>query len=185
MSEWYESRAGLWRMGWAQLTRATDPRAPERFVTLASVNADNAPEQRTVVLRRADPQSAEVDIHTDATSLKIKDFTANPNAALLHWIEDLSLQIRLNGRITITTGAPIRETWDTLPKASFASYGVTPPPGTEIPTSDAYERVPKFEQFAVLTLTIERADIVHLSRDYHRRARFDRTNDWAGQWLAP
>ncbi len=60
-----------------------------------------------------------------------------------------------------------------------------PAPGTPIPASDAYQRLPDPARFAVLTLTIDQIDAVHLSGDYHRRGLFSRNDGWQGGWLAP
>ena len=46
-------------------------------------------------------------------------------------------------------------------------------------------RAPDPAKFAVLTLTLSEADVVHLSDDYHRRALHRRDDGWRGRWLAP
>jgi pyridoxamine 5'-phosphate oxidase len=77
--------------------------------------------------------------------------------------------------------API---WARVPDPSRQSYGVTPPPGTPIADALAYAKTPDPASFAVLRLTVQEADLLHLG-DVHRRAKFTRTGAWAGQWIAP
>ena len=185
MTDWYETHEGLWQKAWLQLKNATALGAAERFVTLSTIHDGDQPESRLVVLRNAVKPKAELQIHTDATSKKISELRANPKAAVHHWSANLDLQIRFRGTVTISSGQQEKATWDTLPAASFASYGVTPPPGTKILTANAYNRTPKLEQFAVLTFRVTQADIVHLSPDFHRRALFERADGFKGQWLSP
>ena len=137
------------------------------------------------MLRAADKSSGTVQIHTDLTSTKVAELTANPMAALHVWERKLHLQTRLRGEMTVQTGDSVAHLWSQVPDGSRSSYGVTPAPGTAIPASDAYDRAPNHAQFAVLTLTIAEIDAVHLSGDYHRHALFARTDDWTGTWLAP
>ena len=185
MNEWFTTRQGLWEKAWERLSLASHARGSERFITLATIGLTGGPETRLVVLRGTDKSTGTLVVHTDSTSTKTREIAANPAAAIHYWAPQLDLQIRLRGQITVTTGETLRDTWNTLPQASFATYGVTPRPGTKIPAADAYDLTPKFEQFAQLTFTLTQADIVHLSQDFHRRAQYDRADNWTGHWLAP
>lgn len=180
MSDWFETTQGLWTKGWEMLGAG----GPHRFVTLATLGRDG-PETRLVVLRRAEAALARVEIYTDATSRKCAELTRDPRVSLHHWTAKLALQLRLRGTAEVTTGERLRAAWDALPEPQRGSYGVQPPPGTEIPASGAYTRAPRFDQFARVTLTVTDVDIVHLSDDHHRRARFQRSTGWQGRWLAP
>ena len=71
-----------------------------------------------------------------------------------------------------------------MPDASRLSYGGSPAPGQPIAKSLGYRKTPERERLVVLRLLIERMDVLHLGLD-HRRAGFERDDDWAGQWLVP
>jgi len=185
MTDWFTTHGGLLARAWQELSAgAGDAITPGHRVVLATLNA-SGPEARMVVLRGADPQAGTVDIHTDATSCKIGDLRADPRAALHFWCDAQQLQLRLRGNMTITTGPETTDAWASLRTTARFSYGVKPAPGTPIDTSDAYSRIPDPGQFAVLTLCVDDIDIVHLSDDYHRRARYLRAQAWRGTWIAP
>jgi pyridoxamine 5'-phosphate oxidase len=84
---------------------------------------------------------------------------------------------------TLATVAP-----DGLPEArtvvSRQSYGTLPAPGHAISDAFAFVKQADPEAFAVLRLSVQAIDALHLGR-HHRRARFERTLGWAGQWLVP
>ena len=63
--------------GWQHLRRGVaDARAPARQLVLATVSREGAPEARAVVLRRATQSKAEVEVHTDTRTAKIKALRA-------------------------------------------------------------------------------------------------------------
>jgi hypothetical protein len=186
MSDAAATLAGLHAMAWACLVRGvSDRRAPARYPALATSGADGWPALRTVVLRRADPEAATVEVHSDLRAGKIADLSPGPpRAALLVWDAGRALQIRLRGEITVLSGPEAAGRWARVPPASRAGYGAEPPPGTPIPAADAYVRRADPAAFAVLELAIASIDTLHLG-DPHRRARFDRADGWAGCWLVP
>lgn len=158
-------------------------RSPMRFVTLATVDADNAPQARTVVLRSVHREKAEVSVFTDLRSQKILQLRQNPQAALHLWAPDVLLQLRLVGVIRIETG--LESEWQAVPLHMREAYGHEPPPGTAIGASDAWKVRPSIENFARLTLVVNRLESVSLDPDGHRRAEFHRKSKWLGQWLSP
>jgi len=184
MTDWFTTLGDLHERAWRELTAGAEWDTRQRVV-LGTIGLSGGPETRIVVLRGADTTAATVAVHTDVGSTKVDELRNNPNATLHHWSDALQLQIRLRGRMKITTGPELADIWAQVPPDARSSYGVTPPPGTPIPASDAYSRAPNPDQFAVLTMTIDEIDLVHLSGDYHRRAVFQRINGWQGAWLAP
>ena len=170
---------------WALLVRGLrDPVAPARQPTLATISPQGWPEARTVVLRHADPQAWTLDIHTDPRSAKVAALRADPRAGLHIWDATAQLQIRIEARARILTGAEVAELWARVPDPARQSYGSVPPPGTPIAQSLDYDKAPTLDHFAVLRIGIEAMDLVHLG-PVHRRARYERGAAWAGQWLAP
>ena len=84
----------------------------------------------------------------------------------------------------ILSGGAVAATWARVPDPSRQSYGTSPAPGTPIAEALAYAKPADPDSFAVLRCAVQAMDIVHLGPQ-HRRARFDRADGWAGQWLAP
>ncbi|MBO9449768.1 pyridoxamine 5'-phosphate oxidase family protein [Tropicibacter sp. R16_0] len=175
-----------WAQAWAILQQAiADDRSPLRFVTLATVDANHAPQLRSVVLRELDAEAATLYIFTDARSHKVAELGKN-NAVSLHlWAPDHLIQLRLSGQAQISSGTPIRDHWDTVPDHMREAYGHVPSPGTKIATPDAWEVRPDIQNFAKITLILSHIDIVCLSRDGHWRVEFLRENNWKGDWLSP
>ncbi|MDP5362105.1 MAG: pyridoxamine 5'-phosphate oxidase family protein [Paracoccaceae bacterium] len=185
MSDWFETSQGIWTKVWSTLGRGVaDAKHPARRPTFATVSPDGWPEARTVVLRSADPDSAQVTVHTDLFSDKIESLRATPRAALHIWDAKQDLQIRLQAEVAILSGPQTRALWDKIPDHAQQSYGVTPPPGTPIDAALAYNKDPDPETFAILECRVTHIDAVHLGTD-HRRIRFSRLGHWHGQWLSP
>jgi pyridoxamine 5'-phosphate oxidase len=177
---------GAWSQAWNILQQAiADDRSPLRFVTLATVDANHAPQLRTVVLRELDADAATLCIFTDARSHKVAELGKNNAAALHLWAPDHLIQLRLSGEAQITSGTPIQEQWATVPDHMREAYGHVPPPGTKIAASEAWEVHPDINNFTKITVTLSHIDIVCLSRDGHWRAEFLKKNNWKGDWLSP
>jgi pyridoxamine 5'-phosphate oxidase len=182
---WAVRLDSLHAAAWQRLIRgAKDRRAPARHPTLATVTPDGHPALRTVVLRAAHQESGVLEIHTDLNSAKIADLRTNPIAALHIWDARAHLQLRLHAEATLHSGPEVAEIWARVPVPSRNGYGTQPAPGQPIPEALAYRKHPDQAAFAVLHLHLTTMDILHLGPE-HRRARFTRARDWAGEWLAP
>ena len=182
---WASDRAQLHAEIWKRLTRGVhDRHGPARHPTLATATVEGKPKARTVVLRAADKVTGTLDIHTDLWSAKVAELRANPFAALHIWDASAHLQLRIEGQITISAGQDVAEIWEAVPAASRLSYGSTPAPGAPIAQALDYTKTADAGSFVVLRLEIETIDAVHLG-PHHRRARFDRCDQWTGTWLAP
>lgn len=175
----------LYAQVWARLVQGVEDRdAPARHPTLATVTPDGLPDLRTVVLRAADPLARTLDIHTDLRSAKVAALRRNPNAGLHVWDSAAFLQTRIMARVDILTGAAVAAIWARVPQASQPAYGTQPAPGTPIEGALDYHKTPDPDAFAVLRLSVQSIDAVHLGPQ-HRRARFDLSEGWLAQWLAP
>lgn len=170
---------------WQHLGRGVaDSRSPARYPTFATVSAEGKPEARTVALRAAHRSSHSVEVHTDIATAKVRALAATPFAALHIWLPKADLQIRLTTTVTLLQGNAVEAAWQKVPAASRVSYGTQPDPGLPIESAFDYEKPPLRERFVVLHCAIDHIDLVHLGAK-HRRAAFMRSDDWAGQWLAP
>jgi len=182
---WAADLNDLYAQVWTRLARGVrDRRAPTRHPTLATVTPEGKPQARTVVLRAADKSTGTLDIHTDLQSSKVVDLRATPFAALHVWDTAAHLQMRLEVTATILTGPDVAALWAEVPDGSRQSYGSLPAPGQPIAEALGYAKQSNPASFAVLRLTVQTVDALHLGA-HHRRARFDRDAGWAGAWLAP
>jgi hypothetical protein len=183
--DWVHALDTLFNQVWTRLARGVhDRHAPARHPTLGTVSPDGMPQLRTVVLRAVDKDNATLRVYTDLHSAKVAELRASPVAALHVWDSSAHLQTRVSGQVTVLTGSDVAPIWDTLPDHGRMAYGSNPAPGTPIPTSLDYAKLPDPAAFAVLHLVVTMIDVVHLGPD-HRRARFSRADAWAGEWLAP
>ncbi|WP_211236016.1 pyridoxamine 5'-phosphate oxidase family protein [Leisingera aquimarina] len=108
---------------------ADDPRSGYRYLTLCSVNADLAPQARTVVLRCVDCSFRVLEFHTDIRSPKWAELTSNPQASVLGYCPETRTQLRLFGRITLFPSGTDRaeQAWQTLPPWTRGTYSGGPP----------------------------------------------------------
>lgn len=185
MHGWETELDTLLAQVWARLVRGVgDRHTPARHPVFATVAPDGTPEVRTVVLRAADPVAGTVEVHTDLRSAKVAALRLKPLAALHVWDDSAHLQTRITASVEVLTGDAVAAMWLRVPEASQPAYGTMPAPGTPIATALDYRKTPDPAAFAVLHCTVLCIDAVHLGPN-HRRARFDKADDWCGQWLAP
>ncbi len=171
---------------WRRLVRgAADRRAASRHPVLATVAEDGAPAARVVVLRRADPGEGVLEVHTDAASAKAGEIAAEPRVALTVWEAKARLQIRVAAEAAPIEGAAREALWARVPEGARLAYGGTPAPGTVIAAPEDHAAEPVAARFLPLRLGVTEVETLHLGEDRHRRARFRRDRDWAGEWLAP
>lgn len=182
---WASTLDTLLNQVWVRLSRGVhDRHAPARNITLATVSPDGVPQVRTVVLRAADRASASLRVYTDAHSAKITDLRANPQASVLVWDGSAHLQIRALAKATLISGDDVAPLWARLSEGARLSYGGSPATGATIPDALSYHKTCDPAAFTVLQLDLQEMDILHLGTQ-HRRARFTRASEWAGEWLVP
>lgn len=188
------SEADIRQRMWAELKRAVHDRHHEwRCLVLASTTADGWPLARTVVLRHADSERAELHVYTDQRSPKVAELTAQPQASLVFWSKRLSWQLRIKALATVhTSGALVDAAWSRVresaaagdylsasaPGASLSEGNAVNAPGSESPlrAQDVAHHL------TVLVFEIQEMDWLELSRSGHRRAVMT-ADSW--RWLVP
>lgn len=155
-----------------------------RIWSLATQGTDDWPTVRSVVLRSADRVAGTLEFHTDLRSPKVADVQANPRAAILCWLPEAALQIRMQVNVRVDAGVDVQSKWDMVPIHARKAYGIMPASGTPIAMDRAYVTPADRAQFAVLTCTALHIDLLSLG-ETHLRATYSRQSDWAGQWVAP
>lgn len=182
---WAPNLVTLHAYVWEELAKGLrDRQCVNRFPTLVTVSRDGRPQARTVVLRAANSAEWQVEVYTESDSAKVEELTASPYAAIHIWNTASRLQVRMDATAKLIQGKEAREVWESLPLASQLTCGKTPPTGTVIKDSLAYEIEVNPDKFTIVRLAIDRMDVLHLG-EMHRRALFQRNTGQFGQWCVP
>ncbi|MCP1315312.1 pyridoxamine 5'-phosphate oxidase family protein [Halomonas sp. 707D7] len=182
---WAQQLTLLFDRAWQRLTDGVHTHdAPARYPTLATSNDAGHPQTRTVVLREADRACGQLAVYTDVHAGKVRELRAHPRASLHVWDAAQRLQLRIAATATVMTGDAAQARWQQLPEHGRAAYGHQPISGASISDALAYTTTASREAFAVLVFRIETLEALHLG-EHHRRALFERGDDWAGQWVVP
>ena len=170
---------------WLQIARGkADRKSPARCPTFITTNNDGYPRARTLVLRRSNRESDEIEFHTDKTSQKMLSLEKDSRAGIHFWLPKVQLQIQMDVNVKIKVGEVTAPIWRNVPKNSRVSYGTIPTPGTIIKKPFDYEQNPAQNRFAILICHIQLIELLHLGAK-HVRARFMKSQKWKGLWLAP
>ena len=157
---------------------------PFRYCCLGSV-FENTPRLRTVVLRDM-TDSYELIFFTDSRSEKVGQFLSNPNAEVLFYHPKKLLQIKAAGTISILTeNERLKYYQNKIQGPSINDYITKEPPSTPLKNPDLVEYNEEKINFCVLLLKIDVLEGLQLKRPNHIRSRFERVNDWKGEFLVP
>lgn len=186
---------------WTRWGRGSaDRRSPFHTPVVASVNAIGTPAQRVMVLRQTDRSAGTLRFHSDIRSGKVAQIAEHSTVNVLGYDAGAKVQIRASGTAQIiATGAIPDAAWAATSPSGRRSYLTTLAPGTisDQATSGlpkGYENtvptLPESEagraNFAIIVVTLDRFEWLHLASTGHRRAAFTRSGDtWAGAWLIP
>ncbi len=157
-----------------------------RFCTVATIDANLRPQQRTMVLREVTDTLALV-LYTDARSNKLKEISATPNISVLFYDPIHQIQISISGLAEILTPETLAERWHKVQQGtSINDYCTTQAPGTSIenPTDVAYNYdQPHFAAIRVLPTTIE---YLRLNQSGHTKIKYSlEENYWKSSFLVP
>ncbi len=184
---------------WSLLVRGqADRKSPVHTPVIASVDGDGLPHARVMVLRKADPASATLRLHTDARSPKVAQLDGKPVAVLAyHAAEQVQLRLAGTARV-LTRGDTVEGIWNQSTLFARRCYLAEHPPGTRLPGPSSglpawiegqqpteAQIVPARANFATLWIDVTAIDWLHLANSGHRRALFRAADGWAGEWLAP
>jgi len=165
---------------WDRLARgAATSRDPFRFVTLATQGTDG-PEARMVGFRRADRVAAEIEIHSDLRTAKVRALDVDDRATILLWDPATEVQIRLMVTLRLVSSEAGR--WARIPDVARLNYGTNPAPGTPVEAPERVTRTPDISRFCALVGAVRSMDVLSLAHTPHRRARFVGGH---GEWIAP
>lgn len=186
MSDWYTELDSTLDQVWQLLGRAIrDPKSPLRTPVMATVGADGTPDARVVVLRSATRSAGALEVYTDRRSKKVKDLESCPSVTICAWLPKADLQVRIKSLGTIASGSEVLPLWQSMSETARRVYGGVPAPGMLLAHPSAFGIRPDPADLAVLRFAISEIETLHLGREMHRRARFQRDDAWAGAWCAP
>lgn len=156
---------------------------PNKYCYLASV-FKNKPVNRTVVLRNVTDENHLI-FYTDIRSGKVQQYKANPNAEALFYNHKKLWQIKVSGKIKIVEDLDqINYYKQKVQGASTKDYTTIKSPGSQIKNPDHVDYGEELN-FAVLELETECIESLQLKRPNHIRCKFEKENDWKGQFLVP
>jgi hypothetical protein len=163
---------------------------PFRYVTLATIDKENMPRQRTVVLRDFTENPEPIfTIYTDSRSDKISQIMENDKVSLLFYDDKTKLQLRATGTASIIkAGEEYKRNWDNRGSKSPHSYTSVNAPGTEIKNpEEAYEwRLEGTPNFCLIKIEAERMEFLQLDGVRHVRSEsIIRNEEKLKRWLAP
>ena len=186
---------------WTRWGRGSaDRRSPFHTPVVASISVSGTTQQRIMVLRHVDRSGSTLRFHTDIRSGKAAQIAEHGTVSVLGYDASAKVQIRASGTAQIITMGTIPDTaWAATSPSGRRSYLTTLAPGSisDHATSGlpkAYETtVPTWPEseagranFAIIVITLNRFEWLHLASTGHRRAAFERSGDtWAGKWLIP
>ena len=181
---------------WRPLLRSAvqrEGRAPTaRWLQLASVAADGTPRVRTLVFRGWDGHSRML-LYTDGRSSKNAELTRQPAVEICWLLPKARQQYRFRGSIELCSIAQDSDHcsnhWRQLSPGGRALWA-WPEPGQPFEASAEHpaeldETTPPPPHFLVMTLTIERVELLDLSYHPHRRLTWSQSQLWAEQRLNP
>jgi PPOX class probable FMN-dependent enzyme len=168
-----------------------DPTA--RFAQLATVDAAGQPYNRTVVVRKLNPDAGDLLVVTDARSEKVAHLRAGSPVALCWYIIASRRQFRVRGTVTIVSeaGDPARDAdraarraaWDALSDHTRRQF-VWPEPGAPRAEPEAFAKAAPGDTppaaFVLLIIHPNVVDHLDLTTTPHRRMLHRRRSD--GRW---
>jgi pyridoxamine 5'-phosphate oxidase len=164
---------------WAALTDGSkNNHSGFRFLHLASVNAANEAETRTVVLREVYSSKQIIQIHTDARSEKIKQIQHNPIVSVSVYDKETRVQLRLKGRCEIFHNDELTTSiLQNISPEAKRTYGLTIHETLKNQKNQQlhaeYHPESVRNNFVVLQLSIEKINFLHLGEAYHTAAVFE------------
>ena len=164
------------------------------LLNVVTVDEQNRPNTRNVVLRDFSIENLTIRFHTDKRSSKIKDIKLNKDICLIGYDKRAKLQIRIDAEAySIDDEEILLEIWQKMYPMSRECYRVAKSPGdkieslAEIKFNDENDsNLVGFDNFAAIQCNIKSMEILYLSHTSHIRAKYNNDNGiLKGEWLVP
>ena len=164
------------------------------LLNVVTVDEQNRPNTRNVVLRDFSIENLTIRFHTDKRSSKIKDIKLNKDICLIGYDKRAKLQIRIDAEAySIDDKEILLEIWQKMYPMSRECYRVAKSPGdkieslAEIKFNDENDsNLVGFDNFVAVQCNIKSMEILYLSHTSHIRAKYNNDNGiLKGEWLVP
>ena len=164
------------------------------LLVLGTIDKDNNPQTRNVVLRKVNISQSLIRFHTDKRSNKIFDIQNNNLVSLLGYDKSNKLQIRIMAKAQIENSQEIlSDIWSNMYPMSRECYRVNDAPGKIVSSKDdvffeeeGADKMNGFENFTIVNCYIDSIETLFLHSSGHLRAKYqNENNQFTGQWLVP
>ena len=164
------------------------------LLNVVTVDEQNRPNTRNVVLRDFSIENLTLRFHTDKRSSKIKDIKLNKDICLIGYDKRAKLQIRIDAEAySIDNEEILLEIWQKMYPMSRECYRVAKSPGDKIESlaeikfnDDNDSNLVGFDNFAAIQCNVKSMEILYLSHTGHIRAKYNNDSGiLKGEWLVP
>ena len=164
------------------------------LLVLGTLDKDNNPQTRNVVLRKVDLFQSLLRFHTDKRSNKILDIKNNNSISLLGYDKSNKLQVRIMAKAeTEDSQETLLDIWSNMYPMSRECYRVNDAPGKIGSSKDdvffeeeGADKMNGFENFTIVNCYIDSIETLFLHSSGHLRAKYqNENNQFTGQWLVP
>ncbi len=199
--------AATLKFAWQMLGRGVQDRRSAFHTPVFATQGTDGPQARVLVLRAFEQGTRTLTFHTDMRSAKLFELGGDPRVALTFYDAARKAQIRINGTCAVhADDALCQQRWAASRPSSLRCFAGAPPGVVStVPTSglpvQMEGREPELAEladaqahFAVLTVSVQRLEWLHLHTRGQRRANFVWPDDSANidasspcrmQWLNP
>jgi hypothetical protein len=164
------------------------------LLVLGTIDKDNRPQNRNVVLRKVDMTNSLIRFHTDIRSNKIIDIKNNSSISLLGYDKVNKLQVRLTANAIVEESKEVlSDVWSKMYPMSRECYRVKDAPGKVVASRDEVlfedegnDKLNGFENFVIINCHISSIETLFLHSSGHVRAKYIYENGaFHGEWLVP
>ena len=178
-----------------KLQRAVKKRNDDlHLLNVVTVDEQNRPNTRNVVLRDFSIENLTIRFHTDKRSSKIRDIKLNQDICLIGYDKKAKLQVRIDAEAYLIEDEEVLlEIWQKMYPMSRECYRVVQSPGIKIESltevnfdEDNESNLVGFDNFVAIQCNIKSLEILYLSHTGHIRAKYNNDNGTLkGEWLVP
>ena len=164
------------------------------LLVLGTIDKDNRPQNRNVVLRKVDMTNSLIRFHTDIRSNKIIDIKNNSSISLLGYDKVNKLQVRLTANAIVEESKEVlSDVWSKMYPMSRECYRVKDAPGKVVASrgevlfeDEGNDKLNGFENFVIINCHISSIETLFLHSSGHVRAKYIYENGaFHGEWLVP
>jgi len=178
-----------------KLKRAVKKRNDDlHLLSVVTVDDQNKPNTRNVVLRDFSIENLTIRFHTDKRSSKIKDIKNNKAICLIGYDKKAKLQIRIDAdAYAIEDEKILMDIWKKMYPMSRECYRISKSPGDKIESLDEIKfdednesSLIGFNNFTAIQCDIKSIEILYLNHKANIRAKYNNSNGILnGEWVIP